>query len=369
MPARRIAGRIYEEVAVRAVEPLPVTIEGADVTINAEIGSTVEISNDAGNPIPVSDAGGSLTVDGPLTDTELRATAVPVSGPLTDTQLRATAVPVSSASLPLPSGAATDANQATIIGHVDGIEGHVDGIEGLLTTIDTDTGSIDGKLPALSSGRIPVDIGAISLGDVEIKNDAGNPVPVSGPLTDTQLRATAVPVSGTVTATGPLTDTQLRATAVPVSGPLTDTQLRATAVPVSGTVAATGPLTDTELRATAVPVSGPLTDTQLRAAAVPVSGTVTSQVAVRTPTTTSVASSVTSVSVLASNAARRGFSISNVSTSKLYLTFGVTASVATSFIEVPAGAFLLLDQQLIVTNAISGIWAAANGTAQVTEFE
>ena len=46
-------------------------------------------------------------------------------------------------------------------------------------------------------------------------------VPVSGPLTDTQLRATAVPVSGTVTATGPLTDTQLRATAVPVSGTVT----------------------------------------------------------------------------------------------------------------------------------------------------
>lgn len=48
----------------------------------------------------------------------------------------------------------------------------------------------------------------------------------------------AVPISGTVT-TGGLTDTQLRATAVPVSGPLTDTQLRATAVPVSGTVAIT----------------------------------------------------------------------------------------------------------------------------------
>lgn len=39
--------------------------------------------------------------------------------------------------------------------------------------------------------------------------------------------------------TGPLTDTQLRATPVPVSGPLTDTQLRATPVPVSGTVTAT----------------------------------------------------------------------------------------------------------------------------------
>lgn len=54
-----------------------------------------------------------------------------------------------------------------------------------------------------------------------------SPVAVVGPLTDTELRATAVPVSG------PLTDVQLRATAVPVSGPLTDVQLRAAAVPVS----------------------------------------------------------------------------------------------------------------------------------------
>lgn len=56
-------------------------------------------------PVPVS---------GPLTDTELRATAVPVSGPLTDTELRATAVPVSAASLPLPTGAATEATLANL---------------------------------------------------------------------------------------------------------------------------------------------------------------------------------------------------------------------------------------------------------------
>ncbi len=65
-------------------------------------------------------------------------------------------------------------------------------------------------------------------------------------LTDTQLRATAVPISGTVTAqTG-------------LSQPLTDAQLRATAVPISGTVTAqTGlsqPLTDAQLRAAAVPI-------------------------------------------------------------------------------------------------------------------
>lgn len=49
------------------------------------------------------------------------------------------------------------------------------------------------------------------------------------PLTNTELRAAAVPVSG------PLTDAQIRATALPVSGPLTDAQLRAATLPVSGT--------------------------------------------------------------------------------------------------------------------------------------
>jgi hypothetical protein len=82
---------------------------------------------------------------------------------------------------------------------------------------------------------LPVDIGS-------------GPFSVTGGLTDTQLRATAVPVSlaSSVAVTGPLTDTQLRATAVPVSG----------TVGVSGTVPVSGPLTDTQLRATALPVSG-----------------------------------------------------------------------------------------------------------------
>ena len=42
------------------------------------------------------------------------AAPLPVSGPLTDAQLRATAVPVSAASLPLPAGAATETTAAGI---------------------------------------------------------------------------------------------------------------------------------------------------------------------------------------------------------------------------------------------------------------
>lgn len=76
--------------------------------------------------------------------------------------------------------------------------------------------SIDGKTPALVTGRVPVD-------------GSGVTQPVSG----------TVGVSGSVAVTGPLTDAQLRAVPVPVStGGLTDVELRATPVPVSGTITA-----------------------------------------------------------------------------------------------------------------------------------
>lgn len=88
----------------------------------------------------------------------------------------------------------------------------------------------------------------------------------------------------------------------------------------------------------------------------------------RTPTTTSVVSSASSVTILASNANRRGVSVFNDSTATLRLSFSNPATTANAFIGLPAGAFLLLDQQMMITGAIYGIWASANGTAQVTEF-
>lgn len=46
----------------------------------------------------------------------------PVSGPVTDDQLRATAVPVSMVSVPLPSGASTSASQATLESLIDTLQ-------------------------------------------------------------------------------------------------------------------------------------------------------------------------------------------------------------------------------------------------------
>ena len=139
---------------------------------------------------------------------------------LVDDGLASTAI--TAAALPLPTGAATAALQ---------------------TTGNTSLSSIDGKLPALTAGRVPVDIGA----SVEVSNDAGNPLPVSG----------SVSITGSAAVTGPLTDTQLRATALPVSGTFWQaTQPISGSVSITGTQTVTGPLTDTQLRASAVPVSG-----------------------------------------------------------------------------------------------------------------
>lgn len=91
-------------------------------------------------------------------------------------------------------------------------------------------------------------------------------------------------------------------------------------------------------------------------------------VAARTPTTTSVASSASSVTILAANANRRGISIANDSTSILRLSYATPATSANAFIVMQPGSFLWLDQQLMIAGTIYGIWASANGTAQVTEY-
>jgi len=171
------------------------------------------------------------TDDG-LTNTELRATPVPVSGTVT-------------------------ANVGT---GTQPVSGTVTANAGTGPWPITDNGgsiTVDGTFWQATqpvSGTVTANAGTGTMA-------------VSGPVTDTQLRATPVPVSGTVTAnagTGTLA----------VSGPVTDTQLRATPVPISGTVTAnvgtgTQPVSGTFWQATQ-PVSGTFWQ-----ATQPVSGTVT----------------------------------------------------------------------------------------------
>lgn len=105
--------------------------------------------------IPVTDNGGELTVN-----------------------YGSGTFPISAASLPLPTGASTSANQSTIIGHVDGLEGFVDGVETSLNNIDADATTIIGHVDGIETligttnttlGTIDTDTGNIdtSLNTIE----------------------------------------------------------------------------------------------------------------------------------------------------------------------------------------------------------
>ena len=101
--------------------------------------------------------------------------------------------------LPLPSGAATAANQVTQIAHESAIEAAVESIDAKLTNpLPVSVSSL--PLPAGAATEAKQDDQivaeeAIQAAVESIDAKLTNPLPVSGPLTDTQLRAVPVPVS------------------------------------------------------------------------------------------------------------------------------------------------------------------------------
>jgi hypothetical protein len=83
-------------------------------------------------------------------------------------------------------------------------------------------------------------------------------------------------------------------------------------------------------------------------------------------TTTAVAASITSVSLVAANTNRKGLNIFNSSTAKLYINYGATATVAGAALVIDANQLWECPEEYL--GQVSGIWAAANGNARVTEF-
>jgi hypothetical protein len=187
-------GPLNTATLVTATEGLPVAQEGTwdigtvtTVTAVTDITNTVTVDG-SGVTQPVSHA--ALTELAAAIDTEVQ---VDIVGALPAGTNNIGDVDVLSSAL--PTGAATSANQTTIIGHVDGIEA-------LLTTIDADTST----LAAAVSTEFQVDVvGALPAGD----NNIGNvdivtfPTTVhsadydSGAGTDTTLAlGIAVPASG-----------------------------------------------------------------------------------------------------------------------------------------------------------------------------
>lgn len=82
-------------------------------------------------------------------------------------------------------------------------------------------------------------------------------------------------------------------------------------------------------------------------------------------TVSRVASSITVVTLLAANAARRSGAFYNDSTSALYLKHGATATATDFTVKLAAGQFYELPDPLY-TGIVTGIWVAADGGCQVT---
>lgn len=82
----------------------------------------------------------------------------------------------------------------------------------------------------------------------------------------------------------------------------------------------------------------------------------------------SVASSATSVDLVAANLARKALLIQNTSSAIIYILFGggtATATTAHSVQLASNGSYAIEG----FTGAVSAIWASANGQANITQFE
>lgn len=85
-----------------------------------------------------------------------------------------------------------------------------------------------------------------------------------------------------------------------------------------------------------------------------------------TGTQTSVAGSVTNVTILASNSSRLGGTVSNDSTAVLYLKMGTTASTTSYSVKLFQDDYFEIPYNF--TGEIDGLWASATGNARVTEL-
>lgn len=242
--------------------------------VSSAINVPVDVQNfPAVQTVAISQTGTDNNVDANITNASLA-----VTGPLTDTELRASPVSVT---IPTPVPVTDNGGSLTVDGTVSATQGTSPWVVSG-TVIATPSGTQDVNL--VSTIPVPVTDNGGSLtvdGTVAVSNFPAVQ-PVSGTVTANQGTSPWV-VSGTVTATPTGTqDVNIVSTiSLPVTGPLTDTQLRASPVPVSGTVAISQTGTDNDVNVTGnVTVVQP-TGTNLHTvvdnfpAIQPVSGTIT----------------------------------------------------------------------------------------------
>ena len=280
---------------------------------------------------------GSGTV---LTDTQLRASAVPVSGTITANAGTGT-MAVSVASLPLPALAALDSSVVAITTAL-GTPAQDDSVQDVVTALN----ATNFNLNALSAA-LPLPTGAAT------------ETTVGGLLTNTQLRATAVPVTANAgTGTFAVSASSLplptgAATNSTLSGLLTNTQLRATPVPVSGTITAnagtgTFGVADSAVASALSTLDGHVTSGIVLAAGTNVIGTVTANAGTGTLAVSASALPLPSGAATATNQATANTSLNNIDTS----TAAINSKLA-SALPLPTGAATEANQATANSNLAS----------------
>ena len=294
------------------VDSTTVIAAGGGVEANA---LRVTLASDSTGVVSVDDNGGSLTVDG----------TVGVSGTVTvDSELTTG---------DLDTGAGTDTRAVVgLVGSKSGggeiIPG--DATNGLLVNLGanndvTVTGTVTADLAA----------GTNNIGDVDV-------LTVPAPLSTTGggTEATALRVTLASDSTG-LVSVDDNAGSLTVDAPV------------------------------ATPVFVRLSDGASAIATLPVSiaATVTTkETRSGTATTTQVADTAVSATILASNANRLGASIANDSSARLYIKLGTTASTTDYTVSLPQNGYYEVPNNY--TGRIDGIWASDpnDGAARVTEL-
>jgi hypothetical protein len=149
-----------------------------------------------------------------------------------------------------------------------------------------------------------------------------------------------------------------------VVGPLTDAELRAVPVPVSGTVTSLPSGTqDVNVTNPTLAVTGPLTDTQLRATPVAISGTVSVGAPTTTATITNVSVGTSVVTLSASNASKTRVVIYN-ETGTLFVKYGTGASASSYTTRLTANTIHEISGY---AGIVTGIKAAGTTPVIVTE--
>lgn len=378
-----------------------------NITVN--VSNEVEVSNDAGNPIPVNgtvsalqsgtwsvrtqDGAGNLLASStatPLgTEQGLIVRNIPsgtqtISGTVT-ANAGAGTFAISAASLPLPTGAATSANQDIANASLASIDSKLTSpLTVQATNLDirdlvfaTDKVDVSNSIVALDSATLAAlentTVTVSNFPSVQPINDNGGSitvdgsvaitgsVAVTGPLTDSELRASPVPVSGTVTANlgtiaGVATETTLSAlnTKIPANLTVTSTRLlvdgsgvtqpisaASLPLPTGAATAANQATANASLSSIDAKLTAPLTTVVNDVDLTPSS-----------PSGATVSNSLSST-IVAANPSRTGLVITNLSNNRVFLAFGANPAVANNGIALLPGGTWTMDKNTFTTQAVN----------------